>query len=184
LLFFLAIWVALAWQVNPSEFIKPAQDNAAVMAATYGIAAAVSLFIPLARPPLVTGATTIVDPAHQLVDSIARWVGAAATVIAGWFWLDSTIKGPIGPWLVPMVAAFAIITLSVVSAPLISSLREWNRTRRENRAEQKRRAKRECQESKERTAPVMAPMVGVLAIVAIAIAVLAWKLTRRDRQRN
>ena len=180
LLFFLAIWVVLAWRVNPSDYIEPAQGNAAVMAATYGIAAAISLFIPLARPSLVTSASTIVDSDHQLVDGIARGLGAIATAIAAGYWLASTIEGSMGPFLVPIVAGFGLITLSAVAAPLVSSLRDWKRDRRVRQAKPDRQ---ESRDDSDPTGPALAPLIGVLATVAIAVVVIAWKRDGGKEQR-
>ena len=115
-------WVTLVWTADPSEYVKPQQDSEGVKAAAFAIGAAMSLFIPFFR---LSGLLTT-----SAIDDLARLVGAIAALLAGWYWLDSSINGPMAPFLKPMIAAVSVLTVMGLGVPAWSSLREWWRERR------------------------------------------------------
>ena len=129
-------WTGVVLQVDPSEYVKPEQDNDSVKAAAFAIGAAVSLFIPffnLRASWIPNSAPDLLDPLVRAVDAVARLVGAIAALLAGWYWLDSSIDGAMAPLLSSMVIAVSALTVLGLSGPAVSSLSEWVKRKWGNR---------------------------------------------------
>ena len=127
LLILIIAWVGLVWQATPSAYVEPQQEDVGVKAAAFAIAAAVSLFIPFFRTTWLPNPAP--DPSSQIVDNLARLVGAIAALLAGWYWLDSSIAGAMAPFLAPLTIAVSLLTVAALAAPVISAFREWIRNR-------------------------------------------------------